>query len=207
MAADNNDTPDAVVLHVGTNDLTYIKENPAQLNRTVKQHVQLVQLLKQRYKGTTIMVSLILNRIDCQQTAMLCEHYNVLLSQHLKESQVKLLHPSLPQKDDYFASDGLHPSDNFGVPHIHWAFTSTVAQYLCPRLKVKLVGGKEVNKYFKENEFERIMTFVQSQALIKWLKSKVPLAQKNATSKLDIQVQLTVMSHGYVRNAKSNLVS
>ena len=52
------------------------------------------------------MVSLILNRIDCQQTAMLCEHYNALLSQHLKESQVKLLHPSLPQKDEYFASDG-----------------------------------------------------------------------------------------------------
>ena len=39
------------------------------------------------------------------------------------------------------------------------------------RLKVKLVGGKEVNKYFKENEFEWTMTFVQSQALIKWLKS------------------------------------
>ena len=52
------------------------------------------------------------------------------------------------------------------------------------RLKVKMVGGKEVNKYFKENEFERIKTFVQSQALIKWLKSKVPLAQENTTSKL-----------------------
>ena len=59
-----SDSVDAVVLHVGTNELTHITDNIRRLPATLEQHKLLIRQAKEAYPGVPVVVSAILPRYD-----------------------------------------------------------------------------------------------------------------------------------------------
>lgn len=55
---------DAVVLHAGTNNLEGICDNILQLERTLRQHRQLILEAQATYPGLPIVISAVLPRFD-----------------------------------------------------------------------------------------------------------------------------------------------
>ena len=119
--------PDVVILHVGTNDLAFIELYPQFFNQTINQHIQLAEMLTIKFPTARVMVSLPLPRGD-QLENLRCQ-YSHQLERSLSEININVMSwECFPL--NYLSHDLLHPSDDEGLPFLHWELKERMSLFL-----------------------------------------------------------------------------
>ena len=114
----STESPDVVILHVGTNDLPFLQQYPGFIHSTVKQHVQLIKKLRHIYSGCSVIVSLPLPRLDGLDEMR--SSYCHCLSNALTGESVGIMSwDDFPT--DHLSMDLLHPSAELGLASLHWS--------------------------------------------------------------------------------------
>ena len=118
--------PNIVILHVGTNDLAFLERYLQFFHQTINKHVLLVQTINQKLPSAKVIVSLLLPRGDSLED-LRC-HYASQLERSLSTANIKIMSwESFPC--DYLADDLLPPSDEEGIPFLHWNLLERIRLY------------------------------------------------------------------------------
>ena len=127
----SDESPDAVILSVGTNDMARLAGSPHRLQPTVTTHAQLARQLQQRYPQAVVLVSEVLPRQDDKDLQHWVDAYNHLLAQAVASTGARMLYWSdLSIDEKFFRTDGIHPSDEYGIPDVHFSLLDKVRTHL-----------------------------------------------------------------------------
>ena len=128
--------PNIVILYVGTNNLAFLERYPQFFHQTI--HKQ-VQTITQKLPSAKVMVSLPLPRGDSLED-LRC-HYASQLERSMSNANIDIMSwESFPH--DYLADDLLHPSDEEGIPFLHWKLLERIRLYSYRSAHKKLAPSK-----------------------------------------------------------------
>ena len=115
--------PDLVILHVGTNDLQFLKQHPGSLHSTIDQLVCLAKKLVKKHKEAKVMVSLPLPRLDeYQQMWLWYCHYLTIRLAH--EYITSISWEDFPT--NHLSMDLVHPTAQEGLSSLHWSLVDKI---------------------------------------------------------------------------------
>ena len=118
--------PNIVILHVGTNDLAFLEKYPQFFRQTINKHVRLAQMIIQKLPSAKVMVSLPLLWGDSLQDLQ-C-HYASQLERSMSSANMDIMSWE-SFSCDYLADELLHPSDEEGIPFLHWKLLERIRLY------------------------------------------------------------------------------